>query len=298
MYAQHSSHQKHRRSAAGLTAALFFCAALAASQLHAGMIAFVGDAVNGNPPPASVEEGQLESNLTVPVFAERKIVPLASDLTVDIVADGTYGTPLSPGVVPQGTVVNSYLVHADTVADGSPTIVLSGGVRFNEEILGLIITDSSLDASDDELGYSGTVYPTGLNLRGLNTAAADTVRLDGHDVSFVLPVHGVTDQIRIITAEKNPDEPVFRRGDANVDGNQDVGDPVYLLDWAFFGGPEPRCKDAADANDSGDLNVTDVLFLLLWHFLGAPAPPPPGPEDCGPDPGRADLTCESYDVCL
>lgn len=286
------------RSTTRCAAALCFCLALAASRLHAGMIAFVGDAVNGNPPPASVEEGQLESDLTITVFAERKLLPLASDLTVDIIADGTYGTPLSPGVIPQGTIVNSYLVHADTVANGNPTVLLRGGVRFNEEILGLIITDSALDVSDDKLGYSGTIYPTGLNFRGLNTAVADTVELNGSDVRFVLPVNGVTDQIRIVTAAKNSDDPVFRRGDANVDGNQNVSDPVYLLEWSFFGGPEPQCKDAADANDSGNLNLTDVVFLLFWHFLGSAPPPPPGPEDCGPDPGRADLTCELYDVCL
>ena len=103
------------------------------------------------------------------------------------------------GAVPAESAQNTYVaspptgnLNADSVANGNPTILLWGGVRFNEDILGLIITDSSLDDSDYELGYSGTVYPTGLNFRGLNTAAADMVGLNGRDISFALPVNGVT----------------------------------------------------------------------------------------------------------
>ena len=78
----------------------------------------------------------------------------------------------------------------------------------------------------------------------------------------------------------------FLRGD--VDGNGTVFallDTLYLLQFAFSGGPAPVCSDAADADDNGTVfALIDGLFLLQWGFVNGPVPPAPGVSECGVDP--------------
>ncbi|MEM7165559.1 MAG: right-handed parallel beta-helix repeat-containing protein [Planctomycetota bacterium] len=84
---------------------------------------------------------------------------------------------------------------------------------------------------------------------------------------------------------------LFKRGDANLDGNVDVGDPVALLNYLFGGqGGTLPCADAADSNDSGVLDIADAVFALNYLFGMSVQLPSPGPV-CGID-GTADaLTC-------
>ena len=59
--------------------------------------------------------------------------------------------------------------------------------------------------------------------------------------------------------------------------------PQFLASL-FQGGEEPPCDDAADANDDGDLNIADPVFVLNYLFASGPAPNAPGPVSSGPDP--------------
>ena len=45
----------------------------------------------------------------------------------------------------------------------------------------------------------------------------------------------------------------------------------------------PVCFDAADSNDDGELDITDGIFALNWLFSTGRPLPPPGPETCGLD---------------
>lgn len=74
---------------------------------------------------------------------------------------------------------------------------------------------------------------------------------------------------------------VFFRGDSNRDGELDLSDAVYSLDFLFTGGPRPLCMDAADSNDDGKVDISDPIYALSHLFLGGPALPQPFP-----DPGR------------
>ena len=95
--------------------------------------------------------------------------------------------------------------------------------------------------------------------------------------------------------------PEFLRGDANADGTVFcLIDALYLLQWAFTGGPPPPCFDAADIDDDGVLlALLDALACLGWQFGSGGPPPAPGPSDCGPDPdGDLDgIDCENVDAC-
>ncbi len=89
----------------------------------------------------------------------------------------------------------------------------------------------------------------------------------------------------------------FERGDANRDGDADVSDALFTLNFLFVAGSPARgCFDAADANDDGILDISDPLALLGFLFLGSPVLPPPV-GDCGFDPTPDGLTCALESEC-
>jgi hypothetical protein len=86
-----------------------------------------------------------------------------------------------------------------------------------------------------------------------------------------------------------PQEP-FIRGDANLDGEVDLSDPIALLGHLFLGISRIACADAADADDGGSLDITDAILVLQYLYLGGASPQPPFPE-AGEDPTGDDLGC-------
>ncbi len=90
----------------------------------------------------------------------------------------------------------------------------------------------------------------------------------------------------------------FNRGDSNGDGAVELADAIYLFNFLFLGGPEPRCRAAADSASEGQLNLTGGVYTLSFLFLGGSAPASPFPE-CGRSTEESDvaLGCESYTAC-
>jgi uncharacterized protein (DUF1800 family) len=114
-----------------------------------------------------------------------------------------------------------------------------------------------------------------------------------------------SDKLGPITVEPEPEpEPTpgffrqtqFQRGDANGDDEVDLSDSVQILAHVFNGG-NMDCKDAADVNDDGALDLSDAVYGLGYVFTGTAPPPPPGPDECGFDPGTSHLGCEFYPAC-
>ncbi|MEE9443419.1 MAG: FG-GAP-like repeat-containing protein [candidate division Zixibacteria bacterium] len=61
-------------------------------------------------------------------------------------------------------------------------------------------------------------------------------------------------------------------GDANGDGDVNVGDAVYIINTVFKGGPAPYPIEAGDANSDGACNVGDAVYLINHVFKGGPGP--------------------------
>ena len=99
--------------------------------------------------------------------------------------------------------------------------------------------------------------------------------------------------------EAPPPPPRFIRGDTNADGQRNITDGVFVLNFLFGGaGGDPPCRDAADANDDGTLNITDGVYMLNFLFSSGPDPVAPFP-DCGADPTDEDrLDCAGFDPCV
>jgi hypothetical protein len=65
---------------------------------------------------------------------------------------------------------------------------------------------------------------------------------------------------------------VFICGDAGGDGEVNVGDAVFLINYIFKGGPAPDPLEAGDANCDGQVNVGDAVYLIAYVFKGGPEP--------------------------
>ena len=65
---------------------------------------------------------------------------------------------------------------------------------------------------------------------------------------------------------------VSARGDANGDGQINVSDALYMLNYLFRHGPPPVSFEAGDANCDNDHGALDVVFLLNYLFRFGPAP--------------------------
>lgn len=200
---------------------------LAARSARAGVSSVVSLSLNNVdavliPPPPSVTPDALTLNpgtghLSAFVFEENNNVILPANLNVDV-ADTLVDIPSAfslgnvppGGVIPAGTRVSSVYVHFDTPLNefGVAEFV----VHLNEDILGVIMTDALLDASDPILGNGATAYPTHLGLRGAVVDPLEAVGLESvfigvpgdglgpsHDVRFRMEVEFVLDGVRIIT---------------------------------------------------------------------------------------------------
>lgn len=61
-------------------------------------------------------------------------------------------------------------------------------------------------------------------------------------------------------------------GDATGDGQINVADAVYIINYVFRGGPAPMPLAAADATGDGQINVADAVYIINYVFRGGAAP--------------------------
>ncbi len=60
-------------------------------------------------------------------------------------------------------------------------------------------------------------------------------------------------------------------GDANYNGQTDIGDCVYLLNYIFKEGLPVNCFEAADASGNCSIDIGDVVFIINYLARGGPA---------------------------
>jgi hypothetical protein len=191
-----------RLTACAVALALVQAIGIASPSAYAGISSTTGTAQIVSP-PHSVVRGAWESNTRTRVFTERLNVTLEGNLATDISAIGRCDSPegCSPLTIEGGTMINSYFVHQDAIGHRG-NIFLQSSITFDEEILGVIVSNENLSASDF-LGAHATLYPSGSD--GLRTldypAALDAVSIseDRHTLSLELQTQVAMDHIRIIT---------------------------------------------------------------------------------------------------
>lgn len=181
---------------------------------HALVISATG-AMDYIPAPASVMPGVLESNTLIRYFDEfpqGKTLPF--NLTVDLTAPGSYtGTsltaPATLGSIAAGTLFDSYSFHFDNLSNTAGTSFRAvGTVTFDQDILGVMVTNTRL-VSSDFLGLL-TTYPAWSGV-GMETSDIVGISADRRTLSLSLLTAGTgTDRLRVITAGTpvNVDEPM------------------------------------------------------------------------------------------
>jgi hypothetical protein len=66
--------------------------------------------------------------------------------------------------------------------------------------------------------------------------------------------------------------PSPRPGDANADGEDNVGDAVYIINFVFNSGPIPPIPNWADVNADCQVNVGDAVYLINFVFNSGAGP--------------------------
>jgi hypothetical protein len=66
--------------------------------------------------------------------------------------------------------------------------------------------------------------------------------------------------------------PAYICGDANGDGQANVADAVFLINYVFKSGPAPSPMESGDANCDGAVNVGDAVYEINYIFKGGPDP--------------------------
>jgi Right handed beta helix region/Dockerin type I domain len=61
-------------------------------------------------------------------------------------------------------------------------------------------------------------------------------------------------------------------GNVNGDGEIEVSDAVFLINYLFVGGPEPYPYLAGDVNCDDKINLVDVIFIVNYVFRGGNSP--------------------------
>jgi len=239
---------------------------LAASPSVAGILNTVGAVIQPFPLPLSVLQNHTESDANILILPEQQNLTLTDNLLVDIVTPGSFpGDPLSTDVIPAGTKVSSYLLHADRVdAAGQPPLVVNGSVEFEEKVLGLIILENSLNTSDGILGASAInhYYPTGKIRRGIELNGSDLVQWSGDIVEFGFEMGSIMDQVRIITVAE-PEGVTF---------SIDVQGPT----GGSFGSNDNAPTASFPGNFYFPISGGDILTV------GRPGGPGPNPPVAGP----------------
>ena len=162
-------------------------------------------------------------------------------------------------------------------------IALAGG--------GVVIPNVSFRETSTYLGLEPGVYDLEVRLAGTSDVALPlpgvTITAGVNATAFAVGLVGDMTLGALIAADINDN---FIRGDANLDGDVDVADPVATLIYLFVDPKTEVCDDAADANDDGHVDVGDAIYTLSWLFQGGADPAMPFP-DAGTDPTADHLGC-------
>ena len=210
--------------------------------------------------------------------------------------------------IPQGTIVSSYLLHADFPGPSpDPTGTTIGGTwTFDDPILAVSYTQSGLATGDNLVGHPDITYEQASTARGLETGGSDIVRVSPTDPNTLIVefAFNAMDEIRVWTGVINP--PICDPSPTNpivaafppADLSQDGADPdpalAYEHDACLFVFDEGEHTLSQAVNPVAPKTTTNMVvanpgtrripagtvvetFLIHGDALG-PTPSPTGAE--------------------
>lgn len=157
--------------------------------------------------------------------------------------------------------------------------------------------NNTLDSMSVEVAnffaLSGSVLPddgdpdsAGAVITAISTGVADTTDEHGYfevavvpggwqEIEISRPGYVTADTLLLVSEDRSLNvilEPNFIAGDANYDGNINIADVVYQINFIFHDGPRPIPYYAGDANSDRSINIGDAVYLLNFIFHEGPPP--------------------------
>lgn len=148
-------------------------------------------------PPENLGAGDIATGDTPILYLERQHATLFHDLNVDSLGEEGMYSISDSGVLHEGLVVNSYLLHFNPTENDT---VFSDGVSitFEDKIVGVIGDFAELEASDF-LSFADPNFEGSLNRR-MDALDSWTISEDGFTITFDLRAVNFVDNARILTA--------------------------------------------------------------------------------------------------
>ncbi|MFI4861578.1 MAG: FecR domain-containing protein, partial [Phycisphaerales bacterium JB063] len=123
-------------------------------------------------PPASLVSGAFVSEMGCMLIPETWGVLLRRSLSVELAVTGGEQVVVNEWTprrdqLPEGTRVDSYLLHIDRSFDATDVVTRTGRITFPQPIVALVFDARTLTSTDRLLGLAKITYATGDSKRGL-----------------------------------------------------------------------------------------------------------------------------------
>jgi len=139
------------------------------------------------------------------------------------------------------------------------TINCIDGNPENEGAVVTVVSSGQSDTTDGEGVYDIAMVGGGSQIIHFSRPGYETF-----DTTLVMNTHHQLD----IALEPG----YFVRGDAGYDGEINVGDVVYIINYVFNDGAVPVPYAAGDANSDGFVDIGDAVYLVNYIFNDGPPP--------------------------
>ena len=211
----------------------------------------------------------------------------------DSVVEGK-GFAVGAGVIQ----INVLPVNDQPIANNDANLTVAGG-----ESLSIAPLANDTDPDGDLLTLvgllSGPFHGSAvINSDGTLTYSADD-NFVGNDTMIYVVQDGfggsATATIVVTVTASAASSMAVIRGDANIDGQLDVSDPVETILYLFDSDPV-ACLLALDSNDDELVDLGDIIFSLNNLFSTGADPAAPYPF-CGTDPTPGSLPCAGFGLC-
>lgn len=165
-------------------------------------------------PPASLASGAFIDEMDCMLVPETRGVLLRRSLSVELAVTGGEQVVVNEWTprrdqLPEGTRVDSYLVHIDRSFDATDVVTRTGRITFSQPIVALVFDARTLTLTDRLLGLAMITYATGDSKRGLIGEGPEypdqiTISQDRRTLEFSLMLSRI-DEMRVLVAASDQD---------------------------------------------------------------------------------------------
>lgn len=164
---------------------------------------------------------------------------------------------IEPNVRPDGLAANYLELTVDTADRGIIEFILDGSDLVRWGLSAIFLRDGYDTTITDVSGWGNSVH-------------LYFPYIEDYEKVIVIPAvvsKYLTENNYQLSTKIQP------YGDANFDGDVNVGDAIYIVNYVFNGGNDPQpLFVAGDANCDGGVNIGDAVMLVNYIFNGGNMP--------------------------